>query len=367
MRDVIYSLIILAFCFVGLPSACQEDGQLTAVDNDQALREIRTMGRLYLETGLYDDAIKYFSNILSKQPRLYYAFYGKGLAYYGKGEMDNAESALLKAVEINPYYAEAYYHLALVEHRRGNSEKIIEYLNMVSSLDNTFQRAYYNKGVTYLKLDMLEEAMKEFSYALYLEPKDLASINGLLECCERLDYFEVDRESAKDTVKVIFPDYAKFPMPNVSDSMMYSDKPDKIYGTYLFSSMGKKEIEMIKGEPIELRRAEGVNSALEISFHKPNDLHNKLLGFQIKGALGNEKMSVLLRDRDTKRSPMFHVNDIGREWKPFALNLENIAYNIDLGNVEHIKFEIISSENKENIPSEDESVPTILIKDIEIM
>jgi len=203
MKRFLLTACLLAL-LPGISSPAEEAGSAVTA-YEEIWKKAVAKGKLYLEGKLYDDAIAYFSNLKRMYPDAPFLHYYLGLAYYLKDDLENAEKNLKKTIEIDLYGARAYYYLALIEHKKGNDKKVVEYLDEVTLLDETFQGAYYNKGVTFLSLGEPERAAKEFAYALHLSPIDYLSFAGFLQAYAGMDLIVLDERAIQNVneVKII--------------------------------------------------------------------------------------------------------------------------------------------------------------------
>lgn len=211
----------------GMSSAYTTDDVREAIGGGSDVnQEVMEKARGYLEASRYTDAITYLKAIIAKHPKISLAYYYLGVAYYGNDDPDNAEYNLKKAIELNPYYPEAFYHLALIEYKKQDYKQVLEYLNEVTSLDNTFQVAFYNKGVIYLLLDKPKRAIKEFAYAVYLNPDDNSSLIGLLEASSKLKLITLQKSDIDGNVKIGYTSTEKENMPKEPKKIISKESPE---------------------------------------------------------------------------------------------------------------------------------------------
>jgi len=383
MKLILAVLIFLSTAAFVFPPE-DKKASFPATDS-RIMQEIVDRGKLYLQGGLYDKALKYFDGLIAQYPGCDFAYYYLGLAYYGKGDFTGAEEYLKKSIDRGVHVSDAYYHLSLIEHKRGNHARVIEYLEEVTLLDGTFQNAYYNKGVTFLELGMPARAVQEFAYALYLEPRDYSSFVGVVRAYEKMEMAPGGRSPMPenfppDPVKAVSAGHAVIPEgPEPAEKIKPAPKmqkargepvaiygpqkkkeiarpaaekslsaPDRSFAAYILTSAGKKEVDITDGREAEAVCSENLKGILEIIFSAPRDLRKKVIKLEIKGTAGNGKIKVILRDKSTRRSPPFYLKNIGRTWQPFSVNPAHIAYNLDLENVEYIKLEFMPpAENSE--------------------
>ena len=379
-----------------------EDSSLS--DSDEIWTEIISNGKFYIENGLYDEAIEYFTEVSLEYPSAPEAHYYLGLACYAKGDFENAEKNLKKTVELNPYHAKSYYHLSLIEHIKGNNEKVVEYLNEVTLLDNTFRKAYCNKGVTYLEMDMPHRAAREFAYSLYLEPADFPSFAGFLEACTRLNIVEIDGKTDEKSGRIKFvvnePSSRSGTFPGKTE-MALKDKPeppvekrsisfiappakrkDEPAGEKPFvfpklpeEATGKEEIQIFLSKPhdkegikvtdrnpLELKCRKGLKRTLTVNFPNPEDLRFSLLKMRIKGKTGGEKIRVTILDNLAESSRTFELGEITKNWKTFYVDAEEEAPGINLEQIKQVKLKLLPPSD-----GEDSAEATVFINEIEII
>ena len=77
---------------------------------------------------------------------------------------------LLKAIELNPEFSEAYYNLGLSYERLGEYKDSIKYLNEALKLSPDNANAYYALGYVYYQKKKYKQAVKAFEQAARLKP-----------------------------------------------------------------------------------------------------------------------------------------------------------------------------------------------------
>lgn len=119
------------------------------------------LANAYLCLGEYDKAIEYFQRAQENRmvvagdqgdeengPREYPDFNSMiGLAYFRKGDLDNAEKYFKQGLEANRLDKLAHFHLGVIEFKRGNYLKAVEYFKFVASDPGYAKevREYYRK------------------------------------------------------------------------------------------------------------------------------------------------------------------------------------------------------------------------------
>ncbi len=101
------------------------------------------------------------------------AWYAIAWDYEDLGMVDEAESALLKAIGFNPKYHEAYANLGwLYDTKKGDVDKAIENYRKAAELKPKEALYHGNLGHAYRKKDMIDEELKEFTEAAKLKKKE---------------------------------------------------------------------------------------------------------------------------------------------------------------------------------------------------
>lgn len=97
--------------------------------------------------------------------------YKKGISYGNRGQMEKAIEEYTKAIELNPEYAEAYYHRG--QAYQENPDQAISDLSRAIELKPDYWEAYYRRGAAYLHRDEYDAAIADFSKVMELEYKGL--------------------------------------------------------------------------------------------------------------------------------------------------------------------------------------------------
>jgi tetratricopeptide (TPR) repeat protein len=169
-------------------------------DNARALNNISAA---YIDAGRYEDAIKSSKKVLLLVPDNANAYNNIGYAYFKLGKLNEAKTALTKAIENKSDFARAYSNIVVVYIRLGDYKKALEAvreeikLNPAASAynnlsviyqqlgrypeavqaaneavkrDTSYFIAFNNLGMSYLKMDMTNEAIIAFKKSLEIKP-----------------------------------------------------------------------------------------------------------------------------------------------------------------------------------------------------
>ncbi len=118
---------------------------------------------IYLEMlGLPDSALVWSKKMISDNPQNAWGYFHMGSAYIGLDSINEAETAFQKAREINPYFMENLYRLALTYQMQGKYREAIRILERMIEIKQFDAWAYYYLGINYQILDDKINADKYF-------------------------------------------------------------------------------------------------------------------------------------------------------------------------------------------------------------
>ena len=146
---------------------------LEAIDlSDGSPQYQNNLGALYLTMERYDDAIASFrkaaENLLFATPET--AWTGVGLAYFKKQDYAAAEQYYLKALDLNPRYARAYFRLGELHYEQGRSVDAFNALSRSVELGPRSADAQYWLGLAAMKLKENARARLAFQETIKLAP-----------------------------------------------------------------------------------------------------------------------------------------------------------------------------------------------------
>jgi tetratricopeptide (TPR) repeat protein len=131
-------------------------------------------GGLYSDKRSWDAAVADFTTAISLNPGYAAALVGRGLAYNGKNDDTAAIADFTRAIQVNPNEAEAYYNRAKIFGWRKDYTKAIsdydKYVSLNASNTAYLSDGYLNKGLIYADIDNLDQAVKDITAAIDLNP-----------------------------------------------------------------------------------------------------------------------------------------------------------------------------------------------------
>ena len=153
----------------------------------------------------FDEAIAYFDEAISLEPRNGRAHYGRGLARHFSGELDDAVADYDRAIELDPQQFGAFLNRGSIRLQRGESEEALadyaeairlapqdtsgyqlraqawmerqEYLKALADIESAIgqspedPRLHFQRGLARQELGDLEEARKAMDEAVRFDPR----------------------------------------------------------------------------------------------------------------------------------------------------------------------------------------------------
>lgn len=129
-----------------------------------------------LSTGNYDEALVKLQGIAAQVENCAPCYSRIGDVYQKKNDLENAEKAYLKSIEINPKEADPYKALATVY---NSQRKFDEAMKMSAKANELISAAggggdastVFNQGIIYWNAGKIPEAKEQFEKAIQLDPK----------------------------------------------------------------------------------------------------------------------------------------------------------------------------------------------------
>ncbi len=142
-------------------------------------------GMLFKEKGDTIKAISSMQTAVEQDPDHYNAYIQLGLLNAAK-KNPLAESYYLNAIKINPASEEAMYNLGVFYQETNNYNAAIEtYTTLLKANPHHFD-AHFNLGMIHtIKLDVVDEGLKNFNLAIEDDPKDPRGYYGRGYCFEK--------------------------------------------------------------------------------------------------------------------------------------------------------------------------------------
>lgn len=133
---------------------------------------VNNLGWLYIKTGKYEEAATCYAQVLKKDPKNALAYNDLGYLYYLKGMYDHSIVELKKAIKYakkdDVAYVYAYYHLGLVYHTIGKSDRAMEAFTQALATDDKYVSAHEKVAELYESLGNFKKARDHYKRCLEL-------------------------------------------------------------------------------------------------------------------------------------------------------------------------------------------------------
>ncbi|MGD9489649.1 MAG: protein kinase [Calditrichaceae bacterium] len=129
-----------------------------------------TLGAINQKKGNYEKAHYEFQRALQIDPFNADAYRGNANTYMAEGRLQEAESVYKKAIELKPDYWGGYNDLGVFLYRHGRYEDAIQQFKQVVALTPQNAGGYRNLGAMYFYIEKQDEAIRMFKKALEIQP-----------------------------------------------------------------------------------------------------------------------------------------------------------------------------------------------------
>lgn len=137
------------------------------------------LGKTYLKMGNIDAAIKELNTALYQNKNSFPAHQAMGEAYQAQGNTNAALAEYRKSIDIKPENPEAYLHIADVREGRGDLELSISELRGALALMPDNPDLHMRVADESLKLEKLDDAIKEYETVMNQNPGNAQAAEGL--------------------------------------------------------------------------------------------------------------------------------------------------------------------------------------------
>jgi Flp pilus assembly protein TadD len=148
--------------------------------NPELLGTRYKLGRLYLEKGLSDEALKEFGTIARKNPANGLARLGRGMVFFRKGDLQAARSEFENALSLDGSLWQAHASLGLILDRESaTSDEGRMHYNKGIALNPGSVELYNNLGMSYYLKGDYTQAIAAYGKALRIDPSNRRVANNL--------------------------------------------------------------------------------------------------------------------------------------------------------------------------------------------
>jgi len=119
---------------------------------------------------VWKDEYTLWSDVLTKYPMAYKAYYSLGRVYMDRGDTEKAMESFKRAIRIYPMMNEAYNRMGILYGSNGDTESAIAMFKKAIELRPDYHKTYYNLGTTYYLNNKLDLAMEHYKKAIEISP-----------------------------------------------------------------------------------------------------------------------------------------------------------------------------------------------------
>lgn len=181
-------------------SKAQESAQKAVEAKESAGRSAQAAPYFYQALNEKDlnKQIELYTKAIELNPYFAEAYNNRGLAYDDKGDSDKAIEDFTKAIEMNSNYAEAYYNRGIAYAHKGELDNAIKDFTKPIELNPNFAEAYNNRGSAYADKRDFDNAIEDYTKAIELNPNLAKAYHNRALCYIKLAEKETDKAKAKE-------------------------------------------------------------------------------------------------------------------------------------------------------------------------
>ncbi|MEI0488992.1 tetratricopeptide repeat protein [Brachyspira pulli] len=130
------------------------------------------IGTAKYELKIYDEAIEYLNKAIELNPYFSNAYVYRGMVYYQLEKYSEALKDYNKAIYIDFNNEYAYTNRGLIKEKLGDYQAALEDYNKAIELNKNNIEAYTNRGLIKEKLEDYQGAIEDYDKAIELKPQD---------------------------------------------------------------------------------------------------------------------------------------------------------------------------------------------------
>ncbi len=141
------------------------------------------------QDGHLDEAARLYRAFLDIDPEHAHVLHLLGVLLSQRGDLDNAEKNILKAISLNPLVAVFHNNLGHIFRQGGRGKEAVDSFSHATQLDPVYLDALRNLYACLMEENCLEQASVALTRAFALSPKDIVIANDLANLYKELGFF----------------------------------------------------------------------------------------------------------------------------------------------------------------------------------
>ncbi|HTP03936.1 MAG TPA: tetratricopeptide repeat protein [Nitrospirota bacterium] len=148
----------------------------------------------FRQIGIWNNSIRLWSYVIGKHPeRVHLVYYFRGLAFLNTDQTDKAIEDFDMAIDLDPYFGDAFLNRGTAFEKKGMFEKAIENFGKAIALRPSYE-AYFNRGITFEKMGMLDKAIADYDKAIALNPSRYEAYHAAAKLYGKAGLFDKAKE-----------------------------------------------------------------------------------------------------------------------------------------------------------------------------
>lgn len=172
-------------------------------DNPEVVEAYLVVALRLRKLGRHEDALQVVELALERQPENAPFWQAKGSFLFAAEKPEEARKALLKAKELAPLDPNISYDMGWQGSQDPkNHEQALQDYGDAIAVDESYQRAWANRGALLNKMGRHQEALRDLDRALELEPKDSVALYEKASTLVALKKTDLARETAQKVIEL---------------------------------------------------------------------------------------------------------------------------------------------------------------------
>ena len=159
------------------------------LDIKPSQEELDEVMKLYASSQI-KEALILVNKLIIKYPNESLLFNISGACYSAIGPDKSAIDCFLKAIQLKPDYAEAYYNLGVAYHKIDMLDEALESYDNAIKSKQAYPIAHNNLGIIFLNKDKINSAIKCFEWAIAYDSNYAEAHNNLGSALQKIKKFE---------------------------------------------------------------------------------------------------------------------------------------------------------------------------------